>query len=403
MKSQIRNQERPSRFSNNWTLTSRIFSLIAAVPLMTGCNFRSSQPDVTTEELRSLVEQHLVYLGNGSVENLPQDFADNDVIFLGEQHNVPALHRATEKLVCCLAKQKPVVYACETCYGAHPFLESGSLGEPDPLWPIEAPALIKEFNASHSPDQTVMITALDIEHAIYHSKSKTELFLRHLARRSNSAAATEALEKNILDLHTQDSCKKMDRYLKQLKAEFMKYEDTFSPSDRDEIAFSMELLDASNHYQYARREGFCLNRSNKLKLRNTYFKKTIERALQKAHERNALLLCRVGSHHVTGNLEARYFAEKFPQTRGKVLTVCFVQVNGGSTHAQLSTIKEQKDIDINIKQMMKENTYCYLSLVDLKKNAIGSLEWSNFFKKANKPLCQGLLFVKTDPAPSAPL
>lgn len=364
-----------------------LFFVITGAVLLTGC----AQPDVSHAELNELIADHLVSLADGEFGKLPSEVTNKEIIFLGEQHRVPALHKATYKLACYLAQTKPLVYAYEAVYGAHPFLEASSLGKPDPLWPLETPQIIKEFNASQPPERKILITSVDIEHTIYHGKPKTVLFLRHLAGRSTSAAARQSLEQKIVDLPSQDTYDKMEAYLVELKTAFVESLDTFSPEDQDEILFTMELLDASNRYRYASLEKENLEIWNSaIQIRYPFFIETIERALKKAQQRNAALLCRVGDVHVTGNFEARYFAEENSETKGKVARVCFVQIPGDPG-------RSQSDIDTAVETMMQDNTYCYLSLIDLKKAAKGSFAWSNFFHSDNSPVCDGLLFVRNEP------
>ena len=378
--------------------------LIAGMIFISGCGLWPERSSVSPAELENLVNGHLVYLPKNDFTNLPAEVVDKDIIFLGEQHNVPALQEAAAQLACFLASKKPVVYAVEMTYGMHPFVEAASMGTPDPLKPMNIPAPILAFNAERPPEQKILMTTLDVEHTIYHAKHLTVLFLRHLAERSTSETARQGLEEKIAELPEQDTSEKMDAYLKQLKSTFDKYLNTFNADDREEILFSMELLDASNRFQYISRE----NNSEETqqhadKIRYHYFNKTIERALQKARQRDAVLLCRVGVWHASLDYEceARYFAKENQRTKGDVVTVNFVPVffssepipqTGEPNDGQNDNA--QNDINAIVIKQLSDDSYCYLSLNEISRQTRGSLDWSKYFYNGSHPTCDGLLFVK---------
>jgi hypothetical protein len=376
--------------------------LIVGMILLLGCGLLPERSSVSPAELEDLVKRHLVFLPKNDFTNLPAEVIDKDIIFLGEQHNVPALQEAAAQLACYLASKKPVVYAVEMTYGMHPFVEAASLGQPDPLKPMNIPAPILEFNAAQPPERKILMTTLDVEHTIYHAKHLTVLFLRRLAGRSTSETVQKALEQQIAELPAQDTYDKMDAYLKQLKSAFDKYLNTFNTDDQEEILFSMELLDASNRFQYLSREDQEV-RQHADKIRYRYFNKTIERALQKARQRDAVLLCRVGVWHVSLDYEceARHFAKECAKTKGNVATVNFVPVffssepipraddpNGGQNN------NAENDINTIVTKQLSDDNYCYLSLNEISQQARGSLDWSKYFYDGNHPTCDGLLFVK---------
>lgn len=374
--------------------------LIVGMILLSGCRLPPEQSSVSPDQLADLVERHLVYLPANNFTNLPAEVTDKGILFLGEQHNVPALNEATAQLACYLASKKSVVYAIEMTYGMHPFVEAASLGAPDPLKPMHIPEPILSFNAQQPPERKILMTTLDVEHTIYHTKHLTVLFLRHLAGRSTSETVRKALEQQIAELPAQDTYEKMDAYLEKLETTFRNYLNTFNAADREEILFSMELLDASNRFQYLSREDQEV-RQLADKIRYRYFNKTIERALQKARQRDAVLLCRVGVWHISLDYEceARYFAKENRRTKGKVAMVNFVPVYFSSEPIQqIEDPNNNAENDINsiVSEQLTDENYCYLSLNEIKKNAHGSLDWSKYFYDGNQPKCDGLLFVKID-------
>ena len=347
-------------------------------------------------QLNDSLKQTLVLLPD-NFENLPPSLKENEIIFLGEIHKMPHLYLAASRLAIYLANHRPVVYASECDYGYSPFMEAASLGNPKSAifksWankPIRIDEVIQKFNSGQTADRKILITAIDIEHSIYHTKSDTVLVLQDLANRSASGTASQAINKKIIQLTAQDTYDKMNCHLKELKKVFLQHLNTFSPEDRDEILFSMELIIASNHYHYIKEDwqkGF--------DIRYPYFKKTIERAYRKAQKRKAILLCRVGSWHAAldNRSEAKYFAKRYSETKGKVATINMVPLYYDACEKNDIVPEGQNDIDSIVKVLMKDYKYSYLSLSDLQKNTNNSLKWSKYYIN-NGPKYDGLLFVK---------
>ena len=57
----------------------------------------------TPAQLEDLLKQNLVLLPNNKFENLPPYLKENEIIFLGEIHNVKPLAKASERLAVYLA------------------------------------------------------------------------------------------------------------------------------------------------------------------------------------------------------------------------------------------------------------------------------------------------------------
>ncbi|MBL7186007.1 MAG: hypothetical protein ISS70_06755 [Phycisphaerae bacterium] len=344
------------------------------------------------EELTDLLNQNVVLLSD-SLEELPPPLKENEIIFLGETHNVDPLIQAASRLAVYLATHRPVVCAVECCYGAHPLMEAVSLGNEKTINPMLYPETIRAFNSSQTAGRKILMTAIDLEHSIHHNKKETRLFLQELANRSTSDEARRIMQDKVAQLTAQDTYDKMSRYLKELKKLFLQHFDTFSSVDQDEILFSMELLVASNRYQSIRKD-----RQKAHPIRYRYFKKTIKRAYQKAQQRKAILLCRVGAAHVSltdKNFEARYFAKEYSPTKGKVASIRLVPLYHGTTKADEAGPEKQSDIDSIVKMLMKDYEYSYLSLRDLQKNTRNSFRWSKYYA-GGRPKYDGVLFVKTE-------
>ncbi|MBN2455386.1 MAG: hypothetical protein JXB29_02435 [Sedimentisphaerales bacterium] len=357
----------------------------------------------TPAQLEDLLKQNLVILPDSNFENLPSDLKENEIIFLGEyEHRSRPLSLAASKLAVYLASHRPVVYALESRYGSHPLFEAVSLGkEKATIDPMLYPEAIQAFNSSQTADKKILLTAIDIEHTIYHTKSYTVHFLQELAQRSTSDVARRIIQNHIPQLTTQDTFDKVNRYLEELKGVFLQHLGTFSPEDQDEILFSLDLLQASNQfYQYIsdwRIRRFYLTPRG-WNIRAQYFKKTIERAYHKAQRRKAILLCRVGAPHASLTdkyYEALYFAKKYSPTKGKVVSIGLVPVYYNIRETNDNVTGKHNDIDSIVKILMKGDECSYLSLSKLQENTNNSFKWSKYYSNSG-PKYDGLLFVKIE-------
>ncbi len=355
------------------------------------------------EQLTDLLKQNLVLLSDNNFEKLPPSLKENEIIFLGETHKVKPLQKVAAELAVYLATYKPVVYACELAYSFGPFMEAASLGNPKTFQPIGIPDCIQAFNFNQTADKKILMTAIDVEHAMYDfnkNKNIPVIFLQELAGRSTSDIASEEINKEVAQFTAQDTYDKMNRYLKKLKKVFQPHLDTFSSKDQEEILFSLDLLQASNRfYQYTTDKGirgFFLT-STGWNIRAKYFTKTIERAYRKAQNRKALLLCRVGAPHayLDRKMEARYFAKKYSPTRGKVASIGLVPLYYDTNETNDNVTEKSSDIDSIVMTLMKDDEYSYLSLFDLQKNTNNSFKWSKYYGSSG-PKFDGLLFVRIE-------
>lgn len=367
----------------------------AALCFLSSCALKSNDA-LTSMQIQDLVRQNLVLVPDNNFDYLPSSLKENEIIFLGETHDVKPLINTANQLAVYLASFKPVVYADESLYGLGPFWEAASLGNPKKAMPIKLPENIQKFNATQSEDKKILMTAIDMEHSIYHTKQYTVLFLQELASRSTSKSSFEEINKEIVLLPEQDSYDKMNTYLDKLAELFIKNLGTFSTENKEEILFSMELLKASNRCQYIVRK---IKKSweNPDDIRYKYFSKTIERAYQKAQKRNAILLCRVGYWHISSDnkCEAKYFANDYPLTKGKVATIRLVPLyyNGKETNDVLTN--KQKSVNSIVKVLMKDCQYSYISLSELQKEDCNICKVSNYYYSKG-PKYDGLLFVRID-------
>jgi hypothetical protein len=125
-------------------------------------------------------------------------------------------------------------------------------------------------------------------------------------------------------------------------------------------------------------------------IRFEYFKKTIERAYQKAQQRKAILIARLGNWHanLTFPSEARYFAMSNSVTKGKVMSIQMQPVFEESGKESIQGI----DLVGAIKPLMRPGYSCCLALPPLHGAARRALKYSQYYP-GNRPICDWMLFV----------
>lgn len=214
---------------------------------------------------------------------------------------------------------------------------------------------------------------------------------------SSCRTVTKTINEKIALLTEQDTFKKMDVYLKDMDRLFRRHSETFSTEDWEEIQFSMDLLRASNRYEYLaesskdwKRERFW----DIYSIRYRYFKKTIERAYEKARKRSGMLICLVGHWHVdvSHRCEAKYFKERYSLTKGKTASIRLVPLYSDKSKRRDENVQE---IDVSVNNLMGNSDYGYLDLNELKKDANQNLAWSDYFTH-RVPKYDGLLFVRVE-------
>jgi hypothetical protein len=269
----------------------------------------------------------------------PDDFSFIDpvargkkIVFIGEiPHGVPEIHAMVLDLSLHLRKELGYsVLACERLYSCWPYMEAQSLGHDAPL-PNALPQSerigdpnqwlgpVAAYNRGAHADPPLLCTALDLDHAISHTKPQTVLYLGYVASKSTSGKLRAELAKRIPALLNLKGRKEIHAYLDDLERQFHTGWDSFSAVDQEEITFSLALEHASIEFHRFGLKG--TPGSRLFKLRAEYFCRTIERALAKAESSGGPLICYVGSGHAWLNQhgwEAAYFDKTYPATRGQV-------------------------------------------------------------------------------------
>ena len=363
------------------------------------------------EELRHLIEQHSVE--RPTMEDfsclLPQ-VKDASLIFLGDsRHYVSEIKRIRLALSIFLAQHCEVkVIALESMYGLHPFMEAESMGKLEAADYVAS--VILNYNSKVPEDKKVLVTALDVDHSINHSKSKTVKYFEYLAILSSSPKCKTALKQAIPKLLSLKERKELHRYLDELEAIFNQYKETFSKKDWDEVSYSLKLMHASVDFQLLSYKllWFPLPRGIRIRLaevRAEFFRKTIERALAKADARKGKLVCIAGGAHITkvplgwgDNLigrwtEADYFHRIHTETRGKVASIL---VNALSFKGRPYNKIQDLD-DIAYELLDDDNELLYIPLAPLADYA-GELSWSKYFSK-HGPKFDGIIFLKNATLP----
>ena len=363
------------------------------------------------EELKHLIERHS--MERPTLEDfscvLPQ-VEDASVIFLGDsRHYIPEIKRIRLELGIFLAKHCDVkVIAFESMYGLHPFMEAESMGKVGTADYVAS--VILNYNSTVPEEKKVLVTALDVDHSINHSKSKTVKYFEYLAVLSSSNKCTTELKQAIPKLLSLKKRKELHKYLDELEAIFNQYKDTFSTKDWDEISFSLKLMHASIDFQLVsyKMQWFLLPRGIRIRLteiRAEFFRKTIERALAKADARKGKLLCIAGGAHITkvplgwgDNLigkwtEADYFHRIHTETQGKVASIL---VNALSFKGRPYNKIQDLD-DIAYELIDDDSELLYIPLAPLADYA-GELAWSKYFSK-HGPKFDGVIFLKNATLP----
>jgi len=374
-------------------ITIRLFFFTAIATLMSSCAIVSRET-IPREELHTLVKEHLILFNDDGLKELSDEFCDNQIIFLGEVHRVPALIDTANKLAVCLANDKPVVYADEACYGLSYIWEAASLGEQNQS---VNPACIEHFNSGQPKERKILRTAIDVEHTIVTKKPEVAKHLYGLSKRSSSVAARSELDGEIERLTSQKSTKDMSRYLKKLRSRFTHYLDTFSTEDQEEVLFFIELLEASNRfYELTRAQGIGAfwKKSRGWDLREKYFVKTTERAYRKAINRKAILLCRVGSGHITEDKKMLgwHFKHKYKATKDRVVCINMIPLYNES-HESTSLHEGKTSIESIAKFLVENKKYGYISLHALQESTNKRLNTGKHFY-GKKAKYDGILFVK---------
>ena len=358
------------------------------------------------EELRHLIEQHSVE--RPTMEDfsclLPQ-VKDASVIFLGDsRHYVPEIKRIKLELSIFLAQHCNVkVIGFESMYGLHPFMEAESMGKVKTSDYVTS--VILDYNNMVPEDKKVLVTALDVDHSINHSKSKTVKYFEYLATLSSSKKCTIALKQVIPKLLSLKERKDIHKYLDELETIFNQHKDSFSTKDWEEVSFSLKLMHASVDFQLIsyKWRNIPLPRGMRIRLaeiRAEFFRKTVERALAKADARKGKLVCIVGGAHMTkvplgwdDNLigkwaEAAYFHRIHANTRGKVASIL---VNALSFKGR--PYKKINDLDDIAYELIDDDSeLLYIPLAPLADHA-GELAWSKYFSK-HGPKFDGVIFLE---------
>ena len=350
-------------------------------------------PAPSIEQIKNVIRDKIIIMQDNNLSKLAEIINDKEIIFLGEHHGLSELHNAAAELAVALSNYKPVVYASESVYGHYPFFEQASLynclddesQHRNMLIDITVPQQIAKFNNEHQLPKRIMMTTLDVEHTIYHTKDKTMKYLQYLAGLVGDSQASEKLNSHICSLPDTHNYQEVDQYLAQLEKLFTECESCYSDKTKEEIAFTMEIFKASNRFQNASRGNIQIDR-HPAEIRYNYFNKTIDRAYQKAKTRSSILLCRVGSAHICldRKTEARHFAGEVPATVNKTISIHMVNFRKDKGNAGINS--ELRDF---VSDLMQNHKFCYLPLDNPNLNL--SLAFDCY---TSGPMYDALLFVK---------
>ena len=396
-----------SKLFEHRDITRKTIAVVTTSTLIgvAGVIFMSQWRTGRVENLKRLVAQLEVGRPvDGDFSCLLDQVADASIVFLGEStHFTIEIKKTAMDLGVFLAEHANArVMGCESFYGWHPFMEAESMGSTETSGHVRPEIL--NYNKTVSDDRRLLLTALDIEHSIHHSKRYTIRYLQHLAARSSSSQGREKIARFIPELRSLKPREEVHAYLNTLEDLFTGYKQTFDGVDWEEVSFSLELMRASIDYQmlYPRKRSFVRNRNGIAdiqEIRGKYFRKTIERALAKAENRNGKLVCYVGAAHALKappelndaslgyQSEADYFNRIDPHLKGQVASILL--------HALLfkdKAFRETFDLDDVAYQVMGDSDLLYIPLAPLAAGS-ANLAWSKYFTE-DGPKYDGVLFFK---------
>jgi len=353
---------------------------------------------------QTIVQNDLGQAVNGDFSCLLDQLGDAKLVFLGESpHYTVEIRQAVMELSVYLAEHANVrVLGCESLYGSHPFMESESMDPNGPAQYISPKVL--NYNKGVPDELKLLVTALDIEHAINHSKQRTVKFLNHLAERSSSDEGQEEIKQFIPELTSAQDRDQLHAFLDELEGLFNAHKVTFGAEDWDGISAAFEIMRASVDYQMSlKRKGDYWRGRGKMmsmqEIRATYFRKTVERALAKAEERGGKLICYVGGMHAVKTplewygqyfyprAEANYFNQVHARTKGRVASVLLHALS-----FEGKAFERSSDLDDIVYELMGDADQFYLPLAALEKES-GALAWSRYFTNSG-PKYDGVLFFK---------
>lgn len=325
--------------------TLRDEAAAAASPSATGRKAREAALDAALAAYVSYPEDG----DYGYIDALvaPVDGSDVRMVFMGEEHYQARIHDEEVGLAWHLRRRHGYgVFAKEDNFTEGPFAEAagsglrlssvlsdGSIGKgafaEDPVF-----AAINEENRSLVPGERLLCTAVDIDHAVNHTKSATIRYWAYQAAKCRSEAGRADLAAYIPTLSSTSDLASIAEWLDGLEGILRHHGASIDSGDRAEMDLALRLERASARYQLDERHGRDDGVDAEFEeIRGEYFRASIERAWRLAAPRGGRLACCVGGAHAiltdfergdypVGRIsEARYFNEEFAETAGAVRSI----------------------------------------------------------------------------------
>jgi len=256
---------------------------------------------------------------------------------------------------------------------------------------------IAEYNKGLAEKNKLLVTSIDIEHSINHTKDVTVRYLSYLADQAASTAASQELRRVINRLHDLKERGEIHSYLNDLEDRWDKNKGHFADDVIEEIRFSLELMHASVDYQLLPRE----DTVEFEEIRGKYFRATIQRALAKAEERNGALLCFVGAVHAVKTpkpandylcgqwTEACYFAQEYSPSAGKTASIllCAATYKDQSGYSEDIGPLEEACLD-----SVPQSKMSFLNLSQLDMSKVGATDTQ--YVSQYGPKFDGIVFLR---------
>jgi len=107
---------------------------------------------------------------------------------------------------------------------------------------------ITRYNAELPVNDRIMVTAIDIEHSIRHSRELTVQFLKHLITCCSSNKARQELDERVSNLLKLNETKEIHDWISDLQDRFGMYSNAFPSETNEEVCFSLNLMHDSLDY-----------------------------------------------------------------------------------------------------------------------------------------------------------
>ena len=330
------------------------------------------------------------------------------MVFLGEYpHECPDIQSAIADTAVSLAQRKQLrTLAAESVYALYPKLENDS-GKGLPVNLVGQ--AINTFNSTAAEAERIIVTSIEIEHSVRHSRHQTARFFRYLSSRSSVPVVQDEMAGIASSLADLTDGKEIYDAAGRFESVFEMNTRSFDEDAIREIRFAVNLTRSSLAFDMPEHRGpnesFTTDELAMFSSRAHWFRETIRNARQRLRHCGRGMICWVGMHHAAlkpvvswepGNPtwpEAYYFNMV---NRGTVGSVCSIMVRAltyGSFEQPL--FSDDDPIDGSVQSWIGSESVGFLRLPE---RAEVPADWRDSQYYVNgEPLFAGIVFLKEVP------